>query len=163
MADFTLGQAAKRLGLSKPTIAKYIRVGRLAGEKLPDGSYRISGGELAKFEASFKKPTTGRAIGEKPGQKRDQVAHKDKEIIDLKAQLDFTQREMAIEAKSAEREKEYLEREVADLKSKVRDLTRDLESTRNRLDQAQEQLATIAQASIERGVAPWWQRVIGRN
>lgn len=52
---FTLGQAAKRLGLSKPTVSKHIKNGRLAGVKGEDGVYQIDAAELARFEAEYRR------------------------------------------------------------------------------------------------------------
>lgn len=43
---FTLGEAAKVAGVSKPTLSKAINVGRLSAEKQSDGSYRIQPAEL---------------------------------------------------------------------------------------------------------------------
>ena len=56
MAQFTLGQAAKRLGVSKPTLSKHIRLGRLSAAKLESGAFAIDAAELARFEASYRKP-----------------------------------------------------------------------------------------------------------
>lgn len=53
--EFTLGTAAKRLGLSKPTVAKHIAQGRLAAVKLETGVYAIDGAELARFEAGYRR------------------------------------------------------------------------------------------------------------
>src|SRR3954454_21274280 len=43
---FTLGEAAKQAGVSKPTLSKAIKTGRISAEKQPDGSYRIQPVEL---------------------------------------------------------------------------------------------------------------------
>ena len=43
---FTLGEAAKQAGVSKPTMSKAIKTGRLSAVKQPDGSYRIQPAEL---------------------------------------------------------------------------------------------------------------------
>ena len=45
-AWFTLGVAAKQAGISKPTLSKAIKSGRISAEKQPDGSYRIQPAEL---------------------------------------------------------------------------------------------------------------------
>ena len=52
---FTLGGAAKRLKLSKPTVSKHIKNGRLAGVKGEDGVYAIDAAELARFEAEYRR------------------------------------------------------------------------------------------------------------
>lgn len=62
MAVYTMGQAAKRLNLSKPTISKYLKAGRISGRQIQQGktvSYEIDGAELARFEAEYNKPSQG--------------------------------------------------------------------------------------------------------
>ena len=44
--SYTLGTAAKAAGLSKPTIHRAIRSGRISATRLDDGSYRIDPAEL---------------------------------------------------------------------------------------------------------------------
>lgn len=51
----TLGQAAKRLGLSKPTLAKHIRNGKLTAEKDAAGWFQIDAAELGRFEAAYRR------------------------------------------------------------------------------------------------------------
>lgn len=51
----TLGQAAKRLGLSKPTLSKHIKNGKLAAHKNEEGWFEIDAAELGRFEAAYKR------------------------------------------------------------------------------------------------------------
>lgn len=53
--DFTLGTAAKRLGLSKPTVSKFIQRGDISATRRDDGSFCITGAELARFEAGYRR------------------------------------------------------------------------------------------------------------
>lgn len=46
---YTLGQAAKVSGKSKPTLARAIKSGKLKGDALEDGSYRIDPAELDRY------------------------------------------------------------------------------------------------------------------
>jgi hypothetical protein len=46
MTVYTLGEAARASGKSKPTIAKAIRTGRISAVKAEDGSYQIDESEL---------------------------------------------------------------------------------------------------------------------
>ena len=46
---FTLGDAAKQAGISKPTLSKAIKNGRLSAEKQSNGSYRIQPTELFRI------------------------------------------------------------------------------------------------------------------
>lgn len=43
---YTLGQAAKATGISKPTLSRAIKSGKLSGQKQPDGSFLIDPSEL---------------------------------------------------------------------------------------------------------------------
>jgi hypothetical protein len=43
---YTLGQAAKAAGISKPTIARAIKAGKLSAARNPDGTYSIEPAEL---------------------------------------------------------------------------------------------------------------------
>lgn len=167
MADFSLGQAAKRLNLSKPTVALKIRKGLLDGEKQPDGSYRISGAELARFEAEYRKPERGKRPGEKPTDKRDPVKDLQAQVAEYERRLAAIERERAFENDMAEREKAHLERELADAKSAKQELTRDrdqlrrdLASAQERLETAYSELAAITRATVEAGRTAWWQRVL---
>lgn len=44
--SYTLGQAAKATGISKPTLSRAIKSGKLSGQKQPDGSFLIDPAEL---------------------------------------------------------------------------------------------------------------------
>ena len=43
---YTLGQASKATGISKPTLSRAIKIGKLSGQKQPDGSFLIDPAEL---------------------------------------------------------------------------------------------------------------------
>ena len=43
---YTLGQASKATGISKPTLSRAIKSGKLSGQKQPDGSFLIDPAEL---------------------------------------------------------------------------------------------------------------------
>jgi excisionase family DNA binding protein len=47
----TLGQAAKHLGVSKPTISKAISSGKLSATRLDDKSFAIDPAELERYKA----------------------------------------------------------------------------------------------------------------
>jgi excisionase family DNA binding protein len=52
----TLGQAAKETGLSKPTISKAIKTGRLSAVKAENGEYQIDPAELFRVYPVASKP-----------------------------------------------------------------------------------------------------------
>jgi excisionase family DNA binding protein len=45
----TLGEAAKHLGVSKPTLSKAIKTGKLSATRREDGSWAIDASELARY------------------------------------------------------------------------------------------------------------------
>jgi len=141
MVTFTAGAAAKRLGLSKPTISKYIGQGKIAAEKLPDGSFSIDGAELARFEASYRKPTRGKVQGESPKDTRPAPDHA------LLAQVEL----------AAARDR------ISELEADKKTLQERLIATEQRLDKAFNQLTGLMEAQIAAGSRPWWQRLIGSN
>ena len=55
---YTLGEAAKATGLTKPTIAKAIKIGRLSATKNDNGSYTIDPAELHRVYPAI--PFTGK-------------------------------------------------------------------------------------------------------
>jgi excisionase family DNA binding protein len=57
---FTLGQAAKQAGVSKPTLARWIHRGRISAAKHEDGSYIIDASELDRI-AELKQASRNRA------------------------------------------------------------------------------------------------------
>lgn len=71
----TLGQAAKQAGLSKPTLSKHIRNGRLTAKKGEDGVYQIEEAELGRFMSSYRRAEpVEAATGLPPGQGADRTA-----------------------------------------------------------------------------------------
>ena len=50
--SYTLGEAAKAAGFSKPTLSRAIKNGRLSADRLDDGSYRIDAAELERWKGS---------------------------------------------------------------------------------------------------------------
>src|SRR6476646_3726218 len=48
----TLGQAAKHLGVSKPTLSKAISTGKLSAQRREDGSFAIDPAELERYRSA---------------------------------------------------------------------------------------------------------------
>ncbi len=102
MAKLTLGQAAKQVGKSKPTISKAIKDGKLSGEKI-DGVYQIEVSELLRVydavsekteEASASPAPQASAVSEV--EKRfleEKVADLEARLTDMKDERDTAQKE----------------------------------------------------------------------
>ena len=55
----TLGQAAKHLSVSKPTISKAISTGKLSAQRREDGSFAIDPAELERYRSANEHRFTG--------------------------------------------------------------------------------------------------------
>ena len=102
MAKLTLGQAAKQVGKSKPTISKAIKDGKLSGEKI-DGVYQIEVSELLRVYDAVSEATEAAAAPPAPEasavsevEKRfleEKVADLEARLTDMKDERDTAQKE----------------------------------------------------------------------
>ena len=102
MAKLTLGQAAKQVGKSKPTISKAIKDGKLSGEKI-DGVYQIEVSELLRVYDAVSEATEAAAAPPAPQasalsevEKRfleEKVADLEARLTDMKDERDTAQKE----------------------------------------------------------------------
>ena len=102
MAKLTLGQAAKQVGKSKPTISKAIKDGKLSGEKI-DGVYQIEVSELLRVYDAVSEATEAAAASPAPEasavsevEKRfleEKVADLEARLTDMKDERDAAQKE----------------------------------------------------------------------
>jgi excisionase family DNA binding protein len=111
----TLGQAAKQLGIGKATLSRYLRQGKLSGQKQADGSYRIDVSELDRVREIMRPhpeqttehsttPLETRMLQHEIALLRETLAHKDKFIEDVKSERD----KWARMAESLQEEKQKL-------------------------------------------------------
>jgi uncharacterized protein YaiL (DUF2058 family) len=133
---FTLGGAAKRLGLSKPTVGKHIKNGRLAGTKNSAGIYEIDAAELARFEAEYRRvPPAGGA---------------DVEPVVVAGDV----------ALAVEREKaRQLEERLAETAARLAAAEARADAAQARADEAMARMVGL----LEGPKQAWWSRLIGRG
>jgi excisionase family DNA binding protein len=79
---YSLGEAAKEIGVSKPTVQRAIKSGRLSATRRDDGSYDIDPAELHR---AFPAVTPDRSIT--PDLKRNETAVLQAEIDGLHEQI----------------------------------------------------------------------------
>src|SRR5271166_5305390 len=97
---FTLGQAAKLTRLSKATLSRAIRAGKLSANRLDDGAYSIDASELARvfpvtpetvaggdLASGMTRRATGTALETPDPELVARLAAADAEIAGLKALL----------------------------------------------------------------------------
>lgn len=112
--SYTLGEAAKAVGFSKPTLSRAIKSGKLSAKRLDDGSYQIDPAELGRWKdgnghrnGSVKRSVTPEATSETKPETPDSSALQ-VEVATLREQL-----------RSAETARGFLEERVADLQGRA--------------------------------------------
>lgn len=109
--SYTLGEAAKAAGFSKPTLSRAIKNGKLSAKRLDDGSYSIDPAELERWKdanghrnGSVKRIATPPETHESPTQNSALQA----EVEALRERI-----------KAGEMERGFLEQRVEDLKERA--------------------------------------------
>lgn len=89
---YSMGEAAKLLGISKPTASKYIREGKISATRTEDGKgYLIDPTELKRFQETYKKPTGGKP----PATSEEKKVVGDDSVAVLKAKLEAAEARIA--------------------------------------------------------------------
>ena len=109
---FTLGEAAKAAGVSKPTISKAIKSGRLSAEQKPDGSYSIQAAELFRVFPPGGRHGTPKVEGDAPVTGVAVRGLPESEVNPLSEQL-------AREREERERERQQLTEQIEDLRRRL--------------------------------------------
>lgn len=136
--SYTLGEAAKRTGKSKPTIHRAIKSGKISATRNDDGSYTIEAAELHRVFPPL--PGNGDASPEM----RQSVTLN--ETGGLQARLE-----------AAEREKGLL-RELLD---REREISRGLQEDRDHW--RKQATALLEKPRTEEPKPGWWSRLVGRS
>lgn len=95
--NYTLGEAAKATGKSKPTIQRAIKSGKISAFKKDDGSYGIDPAELHRVFPALPRASNGNenmkqsVTPDETGGLRAKIEMKDAEIGFLKVRLDELQ------------------------------------------------------------------------
>ena len=151
MTKFSLGQAARLVGVGKTTLTRNIKSGRLSAERKFDGSYLIDAAELARvYELSPETIATGR--------KPDAVVHTATPAEAEPAPGDTVAVRLA-----------RLEGELAGLKAVLEEVKSGRDELRAERDQWRAQAERLAlnrpgnESPAPVSVAPrsWWQRLTG--
>ncbi len=133
--EFTLSQAAKEAGVSKSTLSKALSTGRVSGERLPSGSFRIDASELFRV---FPKRTEETKLGTGREQDRTASGRPEAEMALIRLKLQMAEDQLARERELRDQERETSQETVADL--------------RRRLDRAEERVLALTAAQEQRGV-----------
>ena len=112
--SYTLGEAAKAVEFSKPTLSRAIKSGKLSATRLEDGSYQIDAAELQRWKDSnghrngSKRQTTTRNGTDVTPSETPDSSGLEIEVATLREQL-----------RSAEAARGFLEERVSDLQDRA--------------------------------------------
>lgn len=109
--SYTLGEAAKAAGFSKPTLSRAIKNGKLSAKRLDDGSYSIDAAELERW-----KDANGHRNG---AVKRIATPSKTPETPSETSALQAEVEKLRAQAQSDQRERGFLEQRIEDLKERA--------------------------------------------
>lgn len=109
--SYTLGEAAKATGFSKPTLSRAIKKGKLSAKRLEDRSYSIDPAELDRWKD---------ANGHRNGSvKRTETLPETPEFSAKNSDLQAEVEALRERIKAGEMERNFLEQRVEDLKERV--------------------------------------------
>jgi len=140
---FSLSQAAKRAGVSKATVHRAIKSGKLSASRQDDGSFHIDPAELARVYPDSLKP----------------VETSQGSSVETTRNGGNTQRNAVLEAEltGARALLQFLETQAEDLRRDRDGWRQQAETAQRLLTHARE--ATIASAALP--PRPWWKRLAG--
>jgi excisionase family DNA binding protein len=106
---FTLGEAAKQVQVSKPTLSKAVKDGRLSAEKQPDGSYRIQPAELFRVYPQ-RNGSTGTNFDERETGNDNRL---------VSGELSRLREQLALLSAERDRERQQLTDQIEDLRHRL--------------------------------------------
>lgn len=149
---FSLGQAAKHSGFSKPTLSRAIKSGKLSAARLDDGSFAIDPAELERWKDNNGHRNHPETLLATPDETPE--TPKDSSLVQVELEV-LRERVRIFEAER--------DRERAQLTGQVDDLRRDRDHWREQADRATRLLAAPPTTSApappavaERPKRRWW-------
>ena len=112
---YTLGQAAKETGVSKPTLSRAVKKGDLTAEGGGGKPYRIDPSELGRWLTGYRERNPEISTTETP-KETSETPNGNKE---LEAEVDALREQIAREETERARERVQLEAHIADLRGRV--------------------------------------------
>lgn len=147
--EYTLTEAAQATSLSRPTIFRAIKTGKLSARREADKSYRIDASELARvFPAvSLNRPDVTTRHDEKWAEQAETAQPVGPDMAVLRLQVQNLEQQVARERQIAEQVREMADRERETFQETVADL-------RKRLDRAEERVLALTAEPRPSPVAP---------
>ncbi len=115
---FTLGEASRETGISKATLSRDIKSGKISADKRPDGSYQIDASEL--FRVYDRVPQETRETGSTGTLRNDQKPGETPiETGGLQAEVNRLREVLATLNMERERERSQLSDQIEDLRRRL--------------------------------------------
>jgi excisionase family DNA binding protein len=111
---YTLGEAAKRTGLSKPTIQRAIKSGKLSALRNEDGSYSIDPAEVERVYGPL--PVTG---NDDSNETQNETAVSSNETGGLEAEVQHLRERLSSLGHERDRERQQLTDQIEDLRRRL--------------------------------------------
>ena len=144
--SYTLGEAAKAVGFSKPTLSRAIKNGKLSAKRLDDGSYSIDAAELERW-----KDANGHRNG---AMKRIATPSETHETPHETSALQAEVEKLRAQAQSDQRERGFLEQRIEDLKERA-------ERAERKEDQLHALLVDLRPQTVAAPRKGFWGRLFG--
>ena len=135
---YTLGQAAKETGVSKPTLSRAVKKGDLSAEGGGGSPYKIDPSELGRWLAGYRERNPETATLVTPHETSETPSRNK----DLEAEVDALREQIVREETERARERVQLEAHIADLRGRV-------ERAERKEDQLMAQLTDQREAKTE--------------
>lgn len=145
--SYTLGEAAKAAGFSKPTLSRAIKNGKLSAKRFDDGSYSIDPSELERW----KDANGHRNAKEKRIATLDETLENPMHNTALRAEVEALRERI----KAGEMERGFLEQRVEDLKERA-------ERAERKEDQLYALLADLRPKAADARRKSFWGRFFGQ-
>lgn len=158
---YTLGEAAKHIGLSKPTVQRAIKNGKLSASRNEDGSYSIDPAELERAFPLVERTSNanGHMKQHETANSTDETGGLQVEVAVLRSKLAATEEERRQDQKKAQDTIDDLRRRLDAEAEERRKLTAILTDQRKPPEPAAPPPATLTPAlKVKRG---WWHRLTG--
>ncbi len=158
----TLGNAAKQLGISKPTVSKAIAKGQLSAARREDGSFAIDESELVRWWESVRHRFQAQTVVEF----QRATPSDNSETADGKGVADRQHERPDNGDNEVARRLAHLEAEVRGLRELVAEVKASRDDAKATADQwrVQAERLTMVLPAPEKSEAPhrpWWKRLIG--
>ncbi len=112
---YTLGQAAKETGVSKPTLSRAVKKGDLSAEGGGGSPYKIDPSELGRWLVGYRERNPENATSATPNETPETPSRNK----DLEAEIDALREQIVREETERARERVQLEAHIADLRGRV--------------------------------------------